>query len=55
MTAPKFGSLKKVSKNKREIVGNKVVPRLLYPFSGDAAVAVLWAVLVAVLLTVAEP
>ena len=34
---------------------DKAVPRLLYPSAAAAAVAVLWAVLVAVLLTVAEP
>ncbi len=34
---------------------DKAVPRLLYPSAAASAVAVLWAVLVAVLLTVAEP
>ncbi len=34
---------------------DKAVPRLLYPSAAAAAVAVLWAVLVAILLTVAEP
>ncbi len=42
-------------KSKRLTVGDKAVPRLLYPSAAATAVAVLWAVLVAVLLTVAEP
>jgi hypothetical protein len=42
-------------KTKRLTVEDKAVPRLLYPSAAAAAVAELWAVLVAVLLTVAEP